>query len=58
MNTAKNDLSNKVYILSKTEDLNLSVFNMIRGINKSKILAKHISCECKCKLDGTKFNSN
>ena len=58
MNTAKNDLSNKVYILSKTEDLNLSVFNMIRGINKSKTLAKHISCECKCKLDGTKFNSN
>ena len=58
MNTAKNDLSNKVYILSKTEDLNLSVFNMIRGINKSKTLAKHISCECNCKLDGTKFNSN
>ena len=58
MNTAKNDLSNKVYILSKTEALNLSVFNMIRGINKSKILAKHISCECKCKLDGTIFNSN
>ena len=58
MNTAKNDLSNKVYILSKTEDLNLSVFNMIRGINKSKTLAKHILCECKCKLDGTKFNSN
>ena len=58
MNTAKNDLSNKVYILSKTEDLNLSVFNMIRGINKSKTLAKHISCKCKCKLDGTKCNSN
>ena len=58
MNTAKNDLSNKVCILSKTEDLNLSVFNMIRGMNESKRLAKHISCKCKCKLDGTKFNSN
>ena len=27
------DLSNKVYIPNKTEDLNLSVFNMITGIN-------------------------
>ena len=39
-----NDLSNKVCIRKKTEDLNLSVFNMITGINGSKILTKHISC--------------
>ena len=38
--------------LNKTEDLNLSVFNMITGINKSKTLNKHISSECKCKSDG------
>ena len=25
---------------------------MITGINESKILTKHISCECKCKFDG------
>ena len=31
---------------------------MIAGINESKTLRKHISCECKCKLDGTKCNSN
>ena len=31
---------------------------MITGINKSKILAKHISCKCKCKFDKRKFNSN
>ena len=30
---------------------------MIR-INESKTLAKHISCECKCKFDGIKCNSN
>ena len=29
-----NDLSNKVYVPNKTEDLNLSVFNMITGINE------------------------
>ena len=39
-----NDLSNKVCIPNKTEDLNLSVFNMITGINESKILTKHLSC--------------
>ena len=53
-----NDLPNKVCIPNKTEDLNLSVVNMITGINASKILTKHISCECKCKFDGTKRKSN
>ena len=53
-----NDLSNKVYVPNKTEGLNLSVFNMITGINKSKTLTRHISCECKCKFDGRKYNSN
>ena len=43
-----NDLSNKASIPNKTEDLNLSVFNMITGINESKTLTKHISCKCKC----------
>ena len=31
---------------------------MITGINESKTLTKHISCECKFKLDGTEINSN
>ena len=53
-----NDLSNKLCIPNKTEDLNLSGFNMITGIKESKRLTKDISCECKCKFDGTKFKSN
>ena len=53
-----NDLSKKVCIPNKTEDLNLSVFNMITGINELKTLAKYISGECKYKLDGTECNSN
>ena len=48
----------EVCILNKTEDLNLSVFNFITGINESKTLTKHISCECECKFDGTECNSN
>ena len=31
---------------------------MATRINESKILTKHASCECKCKFDGRKCNSN
>ena len=37
-----NDLSNKVCIPNKTEDLNLRVFNLITGMNESKTLPKLI----------------
>ena len=40
----------------KQEDLNLSVFNMIAGINKLKTLREYMSC--KCKFDGRKCNSD
>ena len=53
-----NDISNKLCVPNKTENLNLSAFNMITGINESKTLTKHISCECECKFDGTKCKSN
>ena len=52
------DLSNKLSVPNETEDLNLSVFSMIKRINKSKKLTKHISCKCKCKFDGRKCNPN
>ena len=51
-------MSNKAYVPKRTEDLNLSMFNMITGTNESKTLTKHISCKCKCKFDGRKYNSN
>ena len=53
-----NDLSNKVCVPNQTEDLNLGVFKMTTGINESKTLAKHISCECKCRFDERKCNSD
>ena len=52
-----NDLCNKLCVPNKTEDLNIHVFNMITGINESKILTKHISCKCKCKFDKRKCSS-
>ena len=53
-----NDLSNKVCVPNKIEDLNLSVFNMITGINESKTLTKPLSCTSKCEFDGRKCNSD
>ena len=47
----------KVCVRNKTEDLNLNVLSRITGIKESKILTKHISCECKRKFDGRKCNS-
>ena len=52
------DLSNKLCVLNKTKNLNLSVFNMITGINESKTLTKHKSCECRRKVDGRKCSSD
>ena len=52
-----NDLSNKVCVLDKTEDLNISVLNMITEINELKALTKHISCKCKCSFGEKNCNS-
>ena len=51
-----NNLPNKVCVPNKTEDLSLRVINMIMEIIESKTLAKHISWECKCRLDRRKCN--
>ena len=44
----------RIYVPNKTDDVNLNVFNLVTGINESKLLTKHISCECKYKFDGKK----
>ena len=53
-----NNLFNKVCVPNKIEDLILSVFNIITGINELKILTEYISSGCICKFDGRKCNSN
>ena len=44
------DLSDRIYVPNKTEDLNLHVFNMITGINESRTLTKHKSRKCELSL--------
>ena len=52
-----NDPSNKICVPNKTENVNLSVFSMITRVNESKLLARHISCDCKNKFEGKKCKS-
>ena len=48
------DLSMKVCVPSKTKDLNVTVFNMVKRMNEPKTLVKNISGGCKCKFNSTK----
>ena len=54
---ALSNLSDKACVPNKAENLNLSMFSIITEINKPKTLTEYISCECKCRFDGRKFNS-
>ena len=52
------DLSNKACVPNKAEGLNLSVFNMILGINEWKTLTKHMEWNGNVDLMGKKCNSD
>ena len=52
------DPSGKICVPKTTEDVNVSVFNVIMRKNKSKTLTKYVSYECKYKLGSTKYNLN
>ena len=53
-----NDISNRLCVQNKTKKMNLSVFNMVTRINKSKLWTKHISSKCEWKFDSRKCNLN
>ena len=42
----------RICVPNTMENVNLKVFNTIKGINESKTLAKHFLCECKREFDG------
>ena len=48
----------KICVPKKTEDINVKALNIITDINEAKATTKHISCDCKCKFNSTKCNSN
>ena len=53
-----NDLSSKICVPNKIEDLNLIMLNIITETNKSKTSTKDKSYKCKCRFDGRKCNSD
>ena len=55
---AADDLSTKICVSGKTEDINVKVFKMVTRINEAKTLIKHISFNFKCRFNSTTCNSN
>ena len=53
-----NVLSPKIWVLEKTKDVNVKVFNMITNKIGAKTMTKHISRDCKCNFNSTTCNSN
>ena len=51
-------MTEKTYVLNKTKDKNVKVFNMITRIIEEKPLLKHVSYHCKWKINSKKYNSN
>ena len=50
--------SGRIWVPNKTEDVNLSVFNMITPVQVSKTLTEYMLFKCKCKFDSRKLNSD
>ena len=45
------------YVRSETS-IDVKVFIMLKRVNETKTLVKHISCDCKCRFSITTCNSN
>ena len=52
------DLSDRVCVSNRTDDINLCFFHMITELNESNILNKYIPCKCDYIFDGRKCNPN
>ena len=50
-------LFGRISVPNNMEDVKLKVFNMIKEINESRTLPKHISCKRRYEFDGRKCNS-
>ena len=53
-----NVLSPKMCLPKEPKDINNKIFNMTTNKNEAKTMTKHISCDCKCKFNSTRCNSN
>ena len=51
-----NVLSLKICVPKEIKDMNVKAFNMIANKYEAKTIAKHISCNSKCKFNSTTCN--
>ena len=51
-----NVFSPKICVPKETNDINIKGFNMITNRNEAKTMAKHLSCDCKCRFNSTTCN--
>ena len=51
-------LSPKIYVPKERKDINVKELNMLTNKSEAKTMAKHISCDCKCKFNSTTCNAN
>ena len=57
-NESFNVLLPEICVPKEIKGINVKVFNMTENKNETKIMIKHISCDCKCKFNSATFNSN
>ena len=53
-----NVLSPKICVPNETKDIDVKAFNIITNKNEAKEITKHISRDCKWKINSTICNSN
>ena len=46
------------FVPNKVKNMNVKGFNLISGLNQSKFLVQYESCNCKCGLNESVYNSN
>ena len=57
-NGSFNVLLPEICVPKEIKGINVKVFNMTENKNETKIMIKHISCDCKCKFNSATCNSN
>ena len=50
--------SPKICVPKETKKTNVKLFIMIPNKNEAKVMAKHTSCDCKCKFNSITCNAN
>ena len=51
------DVYDQLCVPNKVKNMNVKVFELIPGVNETRFLVQHESCECKCGLNKSVYNA-